>query len=135
MHWLLDTSVYSQFLRRKAVVVALERWKEAGDAACGISAATRAEVEWGLHFEDHPKRWKLYREELRDRLPCLPTDEAVWSRFSELKARQRANGEPVADLDLVIAATALRHDLVVATLNARDFSRIEGLRWEDWGGS
>lgn len=132
MSWLLDTSVYSQLLRRQAVVPALERWQSVGDKACRISAATRAEIEWGLHFEDNPRRWKLYREQLRTRLDCLPTDEAVWSQFSVIKARQRRIGEAVSDLDMIIAATAIRHELIVATLNTRDFARIEGLRWEDW---
>lgn len=102
------------------------------DQACRISAATRAEIEWGLHFEDNPSRWKLYREQLRPRLDRLPSDEAVWSQFSAIKARQRRVGEAVSDLDMIIAATAIRHELIVATLNTRDFARIEGLHWEDW---
>ena len=38
----------------------------------------------------------------------------------------------VADLDLLIAATALVHDWTVATLNHADFSKIESLKWQDW---
>jgi predicted nucleic acid-binding protein len=41
-------------------------------------------------------------------------------------------GRPVADLDLLIAACAVRYGLGVATLNAKNFSNIEGLRWLDW---
>jgi predicted nucleic acid-binding protein len=36
------------------------------------------------------------------------------------------------DFDLLIAATALEHGLIVATLNVRHFSMIAGLSWEDW---
>jgi predicted nucleic acid-binding protein len=43
-----------------------------------------------------------------------------------------AMGRPVADLDLLIAACAVRYGLGVATLNAKNFSNIEGLRWLDW---
>jgi predicted nucleic acid-binding protein len=49
-----------------------------------------------------------------------------------MKARQRAFGQPVSDLDLLIAATAIIHKLTLATLNRNDFSRIESLSWEDW---
>ena len=49
-----------------------------------------------------------------------------------MKARQHQLGSPIADLDLLIAAVAVQHDLILATLNARHFSLIEGLRWEDW---
>ena len=38
----------------------------------------------------------------------------------------------MADLDLLIAATAAHHKLTVATLNSGDFSRIEGIAWVDW---
>ena len=46
-----------------------------------------------------------------------------------MKARQQKLGQTVADLDLLIAACAREQGLVVATLNYRDFSRIE-----DWHG-
>jgi predicted nucleic acid-binding protein len=35
-------------------------------------------------------------------------------------------------VDLLIAATAKQHDLVIATLNAKDFEDIPGLRVDDW---
>lgn len=49
-----------------------------------------------------------------------------------MKARQQRLGEPVSDLALLIAATAKEQGLTVATLNSKDFSRIEGLAWENW---
>jgi tRNA(fMet)-specific endonuclease VapC len=52
--------------------------------------------------------------------------------FARRKARQKKSGREIADLDLLIAATALVHRLTVATLNARDFRSVEGLSWEDW---
>jgi tRNA(fMet)-specific endonuclease VapC len=50
-----------------------------------------------------------------------------------MKARQKIIGQKVADLDLLIAATASSHGLTIATLNHRVFARIEGLAWENWG--
>ena len=49
-----------------------------------------------------------------------------------MKARQRRILKSVSDLDLLIAATGRAHELIVATLNTKDFSRIEGLAREDW---
>ena len=130
--YLLDTSVYSQPLRRKPVMPALRRWQETGDEACVVSAATLGEIEWGLHYEGNPSRWERYAAILQARLKVLATTESVWSQFARMKARQRLLGEPVSDLDLLIAATARGDGLIVATLNSRDFSRIEGLAWENW---
>lgn len=132
MTYLLDTSVFSQPLRRKAVESALVRWSEVGDHACRVSVVSIAEVEWGLHLENRDARWERYRTLLENRLTALPTDIDIWRTFAEMKARQQKRGEIVADLDLLIGATAQRHKLTVATLNRNDFSRIEGIAWEDW---
>ena len=49
-----------------------------------------------------------------------------------MKARQDALGKPVPDMDLLIAATAVQHNLILATLDTNHFALIEGLRWENW---
>jgi tRNA(fMet)-specific endonuclease VapC len=35
---------------------------------------------------------------------------------------------------MLIAATALAHDLVLVTRNVKEFGRVSGLRWVDWEG-
>lgn len=132
MRYLLDTSVYSQPLRRRPVEAALLRWKQAGDSLCAISAVTAAEVEYGLLLENRPRRREKFHFLLGGRLRVLETDTVVWTEFARRKARQTRVGREIADLDLLIAATALVHGLTVATLNTRDFGVIEGLSWEDW---
>ena len=130
--YLLDTSIFSQPLRRKPVMRALERWRDAGDATCRTSIVSVAEVEFGLNLEENATRWEKYNSILKDRLEVLNVDARVWAFFAKMKARQHKLGAVVADLDLLIAATAITHGLKVATLNAKDFSKIEGLAWEDW---
>jgi predicted nucleic acid-binding protein len=132
MPFLLDTSVLSQPLRKNPSAPALSRWNRAGDHACFTSVVCHAEIEWGLLKKDDPARQRRYHTLVRPRLPALPTDPACWQIFAQLKARQFILGEIVADLDLLLAATAHQHDLILATLNKNDFSRVEGLRWEDW---
>jgi len=135
MKWLLDTSVFSQPLKRAPNQSALERWKKVGDRSCLTSIVVTAEVEWGLLAMGSERLWGGYRQLLEDRLEVLESGPNVWQRFSEMKARQKRIGQKVGDLDLLIAATASTHGLTVATLNHRDFARIEGLAWEDWGSS
>lgn len=130
--YLLDTSVYSQPLRRRPVIKALERWQEVGDDACAVAQVTIGEIEWGLHYENNPRRWEKYAALVQNRLTSYETGTGVWSLFARMKARQQRLGEPVSDLDLLIAATAKEQGLTIATLNSRDFSRIEGLAWENW---
>ena len=132
MKYLLDTSVCSQPIKRRPVRAALQRWDALRDDSVATSAACLAEIEWGLHKLHSERRWLGYRRDILPSVQSLNVDANIWSRWAVLKARQDALGLRIDDLDLIIAATALWHDLTVATLNVRHFSQIENLRWEDW---
>ena len=49
-----------------------------------------------------------------------------------MKAAQRRSGRLVPDLDLLIAATAQAHGLILATLDVAHFRLIENFHYEDW---
>lgn len=49
-----------------------------------------------------------------------------------IRATLEAAGKPIGAYDLLIAGQALRHELTLVTANAREFSRVKGLAWEDW---
>ncbi|NBB79427.1 MAG: PIN domain-containing protein [Verrucomicrobia bacterium] len=132
MKYLLDTSVCSQPIKKRPVLKVLQRWDAQCLDALATSAACLAEIEWGLHKLGSERRWLGYRRDILPSVRALPVDSMVWSKWAVLKARQDALGLRVDDIDLVIAATAVNHDLIVATLNVRHFAQIEGLRWEDW---
>jgi len=50
----------------------------------------------------------------------------------KLRAEIEAAGKPIGAYDLLIAAQAMRHELILVTAKAREFGRIKQLRWEDW---
>ncbi len=56
-------------------------------------------------------------------IDCLPWDATIARRWALLVVDLKRRGEPLPLLDGMIAATALRHDLTVATRNTRDFKR------------
>lgn len=91
-----------------------------------------AEIEWGLHKKGSERLWAGYRRDMERSITILETDGAVWQRFASMKATQHALGRPVSDLDLLIGATAVQHGLIVATLNTKHVTLIEGLHVEDW---
>lgn len=130
---LLDTSVYSQPLKPTPHPGVVARWQALGDARLAISVIAEAEVRYGLALKGSAKLEAAYERILRSRLPVLPVDEAVGAAFATLKATQQKLGKRVPDLDLLIAATAQVHHLIVATLNVRHFELITGIRLEDWG--
>lgn len=132
MGYLLDTSVCSQPIKRHPHLKAVERWDGLGLGESSTSVVCLAEIEWGLHKLKSERRWEGYRRVIVPSLHVWTADAAVWHKWAEMKARQQELGRTVSDVDLLIAATAVVHRLVLATLNSRHFSRIEGLSWEDW---
>lgn len=132
LRYLLDTSVYCQPIRPQPLDSCQVRWKKLGDTQLAVSAFVIAEIEYGLFLKDSDKLWQAYLTILKGRLPTFDFTSSVASVFGELKAKQRKIGTTIDDFDLAIAATAIAHDLTLATLNFRHFERIVGLRWEDW---
>ena len=61
----------------------------------------------------------------------LPVTDSIWDRASDLWAEAQNTGRPCGDADLVIAATALEHQLALVTGNTAHFSWIPGLVLED----
>lgn len=61
-------------------------------------------------------------------LPLLDFDEAAFEQFGRLR-KQKVR---IGTLDLRIAAIVLTKERVLVTRNARDFSKVPGLKLEDW---
>lgn len=58
----------------------------------------------------------------------LEFDEKAAAQFEQLQ-RQRVR---IGTMDLKIAAIALAHDATLLSRNLRDFSKVPGLKVEDW---
>ena len=129
---LLDTSAYCQPIRKAPLRQVQRRWRSLGDAALCTSVVCEMEVLQGLEMKGSDRLWEAYRSVLRDRLPVLEVDRPVAESYARIAARMRRRGSPRPAFDLVIAATALAHGLVVATCDPAHFADIEGLEVEDW---
>lgn len=129
---LLDTSVYCQRLKPIPLAAVEKRWRALGDASLCISSICEAELRYGLSKRNSERLWTEFRNYLENKLALLPVDKSVADRYGELKAQMEGKGMPRSDFDLLIAATALTHRLILATCNVRPFEHIDGLTIEDW---
>lgn len=129
---LLDTSVYSQRLKRAPIKEVVRRWSELGDANFAISTICEAELLFGLEKKNSQRLWAEYDHYLKHKLVVLPVDRKVIEVYARTKADLLAEGVSVGEFDLLIGATALANGLKVATLNMKDFRKISGLIVEDW---
>ena len=54
------------------------------------------------------------------------------SHYASIRASLEAKGTPIGPNDLFIAATVKKNNGILITNNIREFSRVEGLRLENW---
>lgn len=137
MNWLLDTNVLSE-LRRKAPDKRVVQW--VSDRPVGtlyLSVLTLGEIRKGVEQVADASRRAALVDWLEIDIPArfsgrlLPVDMTVVERWGRLLA---AAGRPLPTVDSLLAATALAHQLVMVTRNARDFQGL-GVTvlnpWED----
>lgn len=96
----------------------------------GLSAIVFHELAFGA-FNSRQVEQNLQRLDGLG-LPVLPfeTDDARVA--GRIRAALRRQGTPIGPYDVLIAGQALARDLTLVTANVREFSRVEGLRIEDW---
>lgn len=93
------------------------------------SAATVAELFEGAHrLADPGKTLDRIRGVVLPRVHVLAFDADVAEVFGRIAGELSRAGQRIADMDLMIAATALHHDLELVTGNVRHFERVPGLK-------
>ncbi len=102
-------------------------------AGAAISVVTFTEVFEGVYGSRDPGQAEQIFRTFLAALTVLPYDQRIGLRTARLRATLRASKRPIAhrSLDLVIAATALEHELPLVTSNTRDYEDIPGLRLID----
>lgn len=69
---------------------------------------------------------------LRRQFASLSFDDQAAEEYGKARAHLSSTGMLIGPNDLIIAATALAHDCTLVTHNTQEFSRVPGLRIEDW---
>lgn len=123
---LLDTDWIIQYLNGTPGVVSRVDALRADGLA--LSVVALAELYEGVYYSRDPHRSEQELRAFLSGLAVLGLDVETCQRFGRERGRLRAAGKTVGDFDLLIGATALRHDLTLCTNNRRHFEVIDGLR-------
>jgi toxin FitB len=120
---LVDANVLSEATKPDPDPRVVE-WLQRNERSIAVDPIVLGEIRFGiLLLARGARRAKLERwfEQGIGQVQCLPWDSAVGLRWAQLLADLRRGGRPMSIKDSLIAATALAHDLTLATLNQRDF--------------
>lgn len=125
---LLDSDVIIDFLKgRESGITVMEVFLK---EKLFISIVTWMEIVYGTKRSSAPRKREDEFEHFLSALSIkiLPVDKPVADIFIELKSNLEKEEKPLPDFDLLIAATALAHNLSLATRNVKHFSRIKKLK-------
>lgn len=97
-----------------------------------ISIITYGEMLYGARKSRQIERNLATARRVAEIYPLLPVTQSVVETFANLRADLEVAGTPLDDMDLLIAATAMSHNLTLVTNNEKHFSRIPGLSLVNW---
>ena len=131
MRYLLDTNTCIQFLnsRNSALQRRLAAISRDDVAICQI---VKAELFYGAYRSSRREANLALLAKFFSQIVSLPFDDASAEIYGRIRAELARAGTPIGPYDLMIAAIALAFDVTLVTHNTGEFSRVQGLRLEDW---
>jgi tRNA(fMet)-specific endonuclease VapC len=130
LRYMLDTNLCIRVLRDRPAGLRA-RLNAESEALC-ISTITLAELLHGAEKSAKPIENRHEVERFAARLDVLSFDDAAAAHSAEIRASVERRGLPIGGYDLLIAGHARSRGLVIVTGNLKEFTRVEGLRAEDW---
>ncbi len=131
MRYLLDTCVISDFI--KGEVGTQVRLKQKSPADIAVSAITVMELRYGLALNpQHAQKVEPTIASFLVSVTILPFSTVEAEKAAQIRAILKSQGQPIGAYDVLIAATALQHNLLMVTANQREFDRVPGLQTENW---
>ncbi|MGA2204515.1 MAG: type II toxin-antitoxin system VapC family toxin [Terriglobales bacterium] len=130
VRYLLDTNSASYVIKGNFPRVR-ERLLKVPMAEVGISVVTEAELRFGVARRPEAATLKRVVEEFLLRVEVLPWNSEAAQQYARIRASLEKEGEPMGNLDLMIAAQAVAVGATLVT-NDRVFRRVKGLKVEDW---
>ena len=127
--YLLDTNICIFFLKEKYNV------KQKAQAVnldnCCISEITLGELLYGAECSLNPQKNFTQIEEFVKKLQVLSVSKAI-ALYAKEKSLLRKRGIMIDDLDILIGATAIAHDMILITDNEKHLNRLSNIEIENW---
>ncbi len=97
-----------------------------------ISAVTLMELYYGAYKSKQVANNLAKIKTIESALEIIPVNREMVEIFGVLKSDLEKVGKPLDDFDLILASTAMSHNLTLITNNEKHFGRIHGLKMENW---
>ena len=123
MRHMLDTDICSYLIRSRSPAIQARLSAMVPDDLC-ISVITRAELLYGLKRLSPAHRLHLEVRRFLRMVRVLPWEEDAADFYTEIRHQLVGTGQPIGELDMMIAAHSLSAGAVLVTNNTRHYERI-----------
>ncbi|MGS0741524.1 type II toxin-antitoxin system VapC family toxin [Glaciimonas sp. GG7] len=129
---MLDTDTTSYLIKGKSAAIEAQLAALVPAMVC-ISVMTRAELLYGLKRLPDEHRLHLAVRQFLKIVRVLPWDVEATDWYAEIRHQLVSTGQPIGELDMMIAAHSLSAGAVLVTNNRRHYERIAApLVLENW---
>ncbi len=129
--FLLDTSICIYLMKNRYPALSAKVMSIA-PAELAVSAVTVYELEYGAAKSRWSERTRQNLRIFLSAFQILPFTEEDALFAGNIRAALEAAGTPIGAYDVQIGAQGAARGLTVVTHNTGEFSRIPGIRLEDW---
>lgn len=129
--YLLDTNICAYIINRHPAQVR-ERLARCSADEVSVSSLTVAELRYGADKSSRPAQNHGSLDAFLSPLGIYDFDAKAAAAYGSIRVELEQRGTPIGPLDTLIAAHALSLDATVVTNSTREFSRVPGLRLENW---
>ncbi len=127
--YLIDTNICIYYIKGKFDLD--QKFEKADPENCFISEITLAELKFGVENSENKDKNQKVLDNFLTGVTIIPIFHSI-DLYSKEKARLRKAGTIIDDFDLLIGVTAVTHNLIMVTNNARHIGRVKGIAIEDW---
>ena len=131
MRYMLDTNICIYIIKHKPESVYTKLKKIQPEDVC-ISSITYSELSYGVEKSEQTDRNRLALTLMLSNIDIETFDAVAAEEYGDIRARLEKAGTPIGSLDMLIAAHAKALGYTLVTNNGKEFSRVEGLRVENW---
>lgn len=130
MSYLIDTDIIIYSIKGNAVVQ--DSFLKNENIPKAISVITYGELLFGAKKSKNIEKNLAVVYRIKELFPVIGIDKAIIETFSDIKANTQRIGSVIDDMDLLIASTAFTLNYTLVTNNEKHFSKIRGLKVENW---
>jgi tRNA(fMet)-specific endonuclease VapC len=130
---LLDSNACIAAIRERPPIIRERILKaEAARQRFFVSSIVVFELWYGIAYSSRPEENARNLAVFLTTAATIPLDDEDAQVAGAIRADLRRLGTEIGPYDCLIAAQAVRRDFLLVTANVREFSRVPGLRWENW---